>query len=124
LHIQVGRSFDVSSATVWQVVTDTHRWVEWGPSLTAVECDERYIRGGSQGRVKTLLGFWLPFLVTHYAHGQYWRWRVGGIAATGHRVDRIEAERCRLVFEVPVWAAPYAMICGLALQRIARLLKP
>lgn len=108
---------------MWHVITDTHCWVQWGPSVTAVACDERYIRGGSQGRIKTLLGFWVPFVVTTYEHGRYWHWRVRGIPATGHRVEPLAAERCRLVFEVPVWAAPYTIICGLALQRIARLLK-
>jgi hypothetical protein len=123
LHIKVGRNIDASSATVWRMITDTHSWVRWGPSIIAVECDERSIRGGSQGRIKTRLGFWVPFVVTTYEHGRYWHWRVGGIPATGHRVEPLAAEQCRLVFEVPAWAAPYAMICRLALHRITRLLK-
>ena len=124
IHIQVGRNIDASSTAVWRVITDTHCWAQWGLSVTAVECDERYIRDGSKGRIQTLFGFWVPFVVTHYEHGHYWHWRVGGIPATGHRVEPLAAARCRLVFEVPVWAAPYAIICGLALWRIARLLRP
>jgi hypothetical protein len=30
--------------------------------------------------------------------------------------------RCRLTFAVPVWAAPYGLICLLALNRLRRLL--
>ena len=124
LHIQVGRSISASSATVWRLLTDTHGWWQWGPSIAAVECDERYIRGGSRGRVKTRLGFWLPFVVTHYEHGRYWHWRVSGIPATGHRVEPLGATRCCLVFEIPVWAAPYSIVCGLALRRIVKCLGP
>ena len=123
LSIQVGRNLDASSAAVWRVITDTRCWEQWGPSITAVECGERYIRDGSQGRIKTLLGFWVPFVVTHYENGHYWHWRVGGIPATGHRVKPLSSERCRLVFEVPIWAWPYVVVCWLALRRIDKLLK-
>ncbi len=43
------------------------------------------------------------------------------MSATGHRVERLGTERCRVVFEVPFWAAPHAVVCRPALRRIARL---
>lgn len=120
--IQVVRTIDAPSARVWHVLTDTHYWVQWGPSITAVECNDRIIRSGSHGRVRTLLGFWLPFVICDYEPGRYWRWDVGGIRATGHRVEPLETQRCRLGFDVPVLATPYIGVCWLALRRIARLL--
>ena len=109
-------------AAVWQAITDTHLWPQWGPSVSAVQCDVRYIRAGAQGRVQTRLGLWVPFLVTTFEPGRYWHWRVSGIPATGHRVEPLDAERCRLVFEVPVWAPPYVWVCRRALFRIESLL--
>jgi hypothetical protein len=123
-HIQVGRSIDASSTTVWQLLTDTRCWTQWGPSIVAVDCGERFIRPGSRGRIKTWFGFWLPFVITDYQCGCYWHWLIGGIAATGHRVEPLQAEQCQLTFEVPIWAAPYSIICIVALQRIAQLSRP
>lgn len=123
-HLQVGRSINAPSTTVWRLLTDTHCWKQWGPSIMAVECRERFIRPGSRGRVKTAFGIWLPFVVTDYERGRYWHWRVGGIAATGHRVEPLHTEQCQLTFEVPIWAAPYSIICSIALQRLAQLSRP
>jgi hypothetical protein len=53
---------------------------------------------------------------------RYWDWRVGGITATGHRVDPLGPHHCRLAFTMPRWAAPYRVICRAALKRIERLL--
>jgi uncharacterized protein YndB with AHSA1/START domain len=122
--IQIGQTIDAAPASVWHLLTDTRYWSQWGPSITAVECDDRIIRSGSRGRVKTRLGFWLPFVVSDFEPGSYWRWHVGGIRATGHRVEPLASARCRLSFDIPIFAAPYSGICWLALQRIARLLTP
>ena len=118
-----GRTIKAPAERVWEILTDTQRWPEWGPSVTAVECGERVIREGSRGRVRTPAGLWVPFEVTAMEPGKSWRWRVAGIAATGHRVEPIGPDRCRLVFEVPWFAAPYGAVCQLAAGRIARLCK-
>ena len=74
---------------------------------------------GARGRVRTPVGGWLPFEVTAVEPGHRWSWRVGGVPATGHRVDPLGATRSRLVIEVPWWAAPYVVVCRVALRRLA-----
>jgi hypothetical protein len=122
-NIEIGRCIDDSPQALWEVLTDTTRWVLWGPSITAVECSDRYIRKGSTGRVRTAVGLWAPFLIAELDCGRYWSWRVFGVPATGHRIDRLGQDMCRMIFEVPVFAAPYVIVCRIALHRIARILK-
>ncbi|MBN1842269.1 MAG: SRPBCC family protein [Deltaproteobacteria bacterium] len=114
---------NASCATLWNLLTDTSRWVEWGPSVLAVECSERYIQLGSKGRVRSALGLWAPFAITEMDDGRYWSWHVFGFPATGHRVDRVDKGVCRLVFQVPIFAASYVIVCRIALHRITRILK-
>lgn len=104
--------------SVWSILIDTQAWPRWGPSVSAVEHDGRFIGPGSQGRVQTAIGFRLPFLVTEFVDGEYWAWKVAGIQATGHRVTPIDDARCRLSFVVPTLAAPYLAVCRLAVGRI------
>jgi uncharacterized protein YndB with AHSA1/START domain len=61
--IQVSRIINASAEALWDLLTDTTRWVDWGPSIQQVQSEERYIRAGSVGRVKTALGFWAPFVI-------------------------------------------------------------
>lgn len=103
---------------VWTLLVDTRAWARWGPSVRAVQCDDRFIRPGSRGRVQTAIGIWLPFSVTGFVDGEYWAWKVAGIPATGHRVTPISEDRCRLGFEVPMLAAPYVAVCRAAIHRI------
>ncbi len=118
----IAKVLDYTATSVWRLMTDTHTWPRWGPTVSAVECRERFIRAGSTGRVRTPLGIWLPFEVEGFEPERYWDWRVGGIAATGHRVEPRGARRCRLSFSVPWWAAGYSLVCRLALTRIESLL--
>lgn len=122
-NIEIGRRINASPQALWEVLTDTTRWVLWGPSITAVECSDRYIRKGSTGRVRTAVGLWAPFLITELDYGRYWSWRVFGLQATGHRIDRLGQDMCRMIFEVPVFAAPYVIVCRFALDRIMQTVK-
>ena len=72
--------------------------------------------------MKTVVGIWLPFLITGYEEGSFWSWKVAGIPATGHRIEPNEDGSCQLTFTVPLLAAPYAYICKIALDRIAMIL--
>jgi hypothetical protein len=102
---------------------DTTTWPQWGPSVTEVECGNQFIRQGTEGRVKTVGGFWLPFTISRYEEGRFWSWKVAGIPATGHRIEPQEDGFCTLTFEVPILAAPYTFICKIALNRIAVILE-
>lgn len=115
----VARTIDAPAEVVWDLLVDTRRWPEWGPSVTDVECKDRRIYAGSTGRVQVIGGVWIPFEVT-YLDAYRWTWAVAGIPATGHRVEPYNGS-CRAVFEVPLLAAGYAPVCRLALSRIARL---
>jgi uncharacterized protein YndB with AHSA1/START domain len=122
-RIEVSRELRASAETVWELITDTLRWAEWGPSVIAVECRERFIKKGSKGRVKTIAGTWIPFVVTQFDPPHSWAWRVLGIPATGHRVEPVKEGVCRLVFEVPIVALPYTVVCQIALKRIAGIVE-
>jgi uncharacterized protein YndB with AHSA1/START domain len=119
----VSRTVPASPEAVWEVVTDTTRWAEWGPTVAAVECDDRYVGAGTQGRVQTSLGLWVQFTVTDFEPGHLWRWKVAGLPATGHRVEAAgnDPGTGRVVIEVPVWASPYAGVATVALRRIEQL---
>ena len=122
-HAAVSRSFRRPCRQIWELLTDTNTWPQWGPSVKAVECVNRFIRQGTEGRVKTAGGIWLPFIITTYLEGLFWSWNVAGIPATGHRVEAQENGLCRLTFEVPLLAAPYVYICKIALDRINGILE-
>jgi hypothetical protein len=121
-HINVGKMFLASPPAIWDLITDTTQWPRWGPTVKAVRSSERYIRAGSRGQVLTVVGIWLPFEITGYRHGYFWSWKVASIRATGHRVQPTDTDGCYLWFEVPIIAAPYLVICRMALNRIEGML--
>lgn len=122
-NAEVSRSLKKPCGHIWEVLTDTATWPQWGPSVKAVECRDRIIKQGTRGRVRTVAGIWLPFIITRYEESRFWSWNVAGIPATGHRVEPQEKNLCQLTFEVPLIAAPYAYICKIALDRIAGILE-
>lgn len=113
------------AAVVWDLLVDTERWPAWGPTITEAVVD----RGGegsrigpdATGQVRTVVGVRLRFRVREMDPGRRWTWAVAGIPATGHRVEPLGEDRCRVTFEVPVLAAPYLAVCAVALRRIERL---
>jgi hypothetical protein len=120
----VRRKIEASPERAWDLFTDTTRWRSWGPTVRVVSCSDRHIRKGSRGRVFTPIGLSAPFLITEYEHGKYWSWRVAGVRATGHRVEPAGRDSCTVVFELPLSWMPYAVVCRIALGRMARLLEP
>lgn len=119
--MEVGRIIDAPAELVWALLTDTCHWPLWGPSVAAVRSAQRYIQQGATGKIHTAAGFWVPFTVTEFDEGSYWCWHVGGVRATGHRLESLRGSQCLLIFEVPFWAAPYLLVCKVALDRIERL---
>lgn len=122
-HFNISRIIQTTPEALWDMLTDTKSWPQWGPTVKAVQSNSQYIRAGSTGHVKTVFGFWAPFVITEWIDGQYWSWHVFNIRATGHRIEIIDGKCCRLIFEVPFWAGPYAIICKVAADRIARYLE-
>lgn len=122
IRLAVSRTIDAPRERVWNAFVDTRRWPDWGPSVTAVECEDRRISAGSTGRIRTVGGCRLRFAITTCSDYR-WTWRVGPVRGTGHRVDPSSPGHrgCRAVIELPLLAAPYAVVCWLALVRLDRL---
>jgi hypothetical protein len=122
-YVDVAAVVPAPPSAAWRLLTDTRTWPTWGPTIAAVEVsgDEPIIGPGAHGTVRTVGGLTLPFRITHVEDGVRWTWRVAGVPATGHRVEP-HPDGCRVVFEVPLLAAPYVAVCRLALRRIRRLL--
>ncbi|WP_123534512.1 SRPBCC family protein [Halosimplex salinum] len=119
-RLVVDRVVDADADAVWSVLTDTERWPEWGPSVSAVRCDDRFVEAGSTGEVQVAGGPWIPFEVdtcTDYR----WTWRVASVPATGHAVTPLADDSARAAFEIPLLASGYAVVCHRALDRIAAL---
>ncbi len=112
---------DAPSSTVWGLLVDLDAWPRWGPSVRRASVQGDVLAAGARGTVTTSLGLSLPFEVTSFEPGVGWAWKVGGIAATDHRVDSLGADRCRVGFGVAWPAAPYLAVCRIALARIERL---
>jgi len=121
-RVSIGKFYPASPLLVWDLITDTTQWPRWGPTVKRVQFPERFIRKGSSGQVLTAFGIWLPFDIYEYKHASFWSWKVATIKATGHRLQAAETGGCYLWFEVPVVAAPYALVCQMALGRIENLL--
>jgi hypothetical protein len=120
-RVSVGKFYSASPPLVWNLITDTAQWPRWGPTVKSVRLKERFIRNDSRGLVLTAFGIWLPFVIVECEHGSFWSWKVAYINATGHRIQPANGG-CVLWFEVPIIAAPYILICQVALNRIQNLL--
>jgi hypothetical protein len=120
-RLVVAREVAAPRDRAWELLTDTERWPEWGPSVRAVDCPSRFIQSGTRGRVQLPLGVWLPFEITA-CEDYRWTWRVARVPATGHRVDDAP-DGCRVCFELPVLATGYAPVCQRALGTITGLLE-
>lgn len=119
-RLVVDREIDAPAQAVWDILRDTTLWPQWGPSVTDVECVDRYIDRGSTGRVRLPGGVWAPFEITT-CENYRWTWSIRGIPATGHSVAQISDRRCVAAFDVLLVAAGYLPVCRRALGQIAEL---
>jgi uncharacterized protein YndB with AHSA1/START domain len=119
--MDITRVIAAPASTLWTLLAQPRHWPKWGPSVRDVECSDDEIRPGTHGRVRTPMGPWLPFTITAVEPGRTWHWRVAGLAATGHRIEPVDANRTRVVFEIPAWGLPYAVVCRAALRNLARI---
>jgi len=120
-RLVVSRVVRAPRETVWELLTDTERWPEWGPSVEAVEATDRYIQTGTTGRIETPVGVAVPFEITHCREFR-WGWEVARLPATGHRVERSSDDRSRVAFELSPLLLGYLPVCERALDRIETLL--
>lgn len=119
--MHISRTINAPAHVLWDLLTDTHAWPVWGPTVKGATSESRHIHAGSQGEVQTSLGITLPFEVTVFEPERRWDWRVGGVRATGHRVVRLSPTQARVIIEIPSLAAPYAVVCHVALKRLERM---
>ena len=121
MPLEVEHVINAPLPVVWDQLTRVSQWPRWGPSVIEVECADEHIQLGTIGRVRTVFGLWLAFEVDAMEPGRSWHWRVANVSATGHRVEPVTPGSCRLVFEIPFWAAPYGWVCRRAARRIAQI---
>ncbi|AKK28032.1 SRPBCC family protein [Mycobacterium sp. EPa45] len=120
--VRVDRAIEAPPEAVWSVLVDLDAWPRWGPTISGAALDDggKQLTAGSTGRVWALPGVSVPFTVTEFDAGRRWAWSVVGVPATAHGVESAPGG-CRAWFEVPIWAAPYAAVCAIALRRIETL---
>lgn len=118
-RLEVATEIDAPAADLWDLLTRTSRWPEWGPLVTDVSCDVDRIGTGTTGTLKTTFGLDVPFRITSCLDFR-WTWDLFGITATGHRVEPLN-DHSRVVFEVPLLAAGYSPVCAVALEELAEL---
>jgi uncharacterized protein YndB with AHSA1/START domain len=118
---EVTTHIDAPADDVWHIIIDTEQWSQWGPTVSAVDYDGRYLKRGATGRIQTALRIWLPFQVDRWEEPYTWGWKVGGVPATIHRVTPIREDDCTLTFLVPNYAFFYTPVCEAALEAIKKL---
>jgi hypothetical protein len=108
----------VRPEAAWEALSHVRHWPRWGPTVQAVDAAEDRVREGLEGRVRTSLGFWVPFRITE-VEGWSWAWAISGIPATGHAVEA-RPGGCEVFLSAPVWAWPYVVVLKLGLRGIER----
>lgn len=117
----VRREIAAPAADLWALVSDTDEWARWGPTVSRAHLDGDGLAVGRRGVVTSFLGLDLPFEITEMEPGRSWSWKVAGVRATEHEVEPLGQGRCRVGFGVPWPAAPYLLVCHVALRRLAGL---
>ncbi len=120
-HLWSTRVIGAPAEELWRLLVTPDEWPRWGPTVRSASVDGGELALGSTGTVTTIAGVDLPFEVTAYDEGSRWAWKVGGISATDHTVEAVDAERCRVGFGVPWPAAPYLVVCSDALRRLSQM---
>ena len=76
----VSRVVQAPAAHVWRVLIDTTTWTQWGPSISEVRHEGRFLGPGSHGQIRPPVGPWLDFRVTRFDEGRQWTWSVAGVS--------------------------------------------
>lgn len=124
-ELHVSRTIDAPASAAWDLLVDVRRWPEWGPSVRGASVDGGGHRIGpdATGSVETVARVRLPYRVTGWDADRAWSWDVASLPATSHGVRPLDDRRCVVTFGVPWPVAPYAVVCRIALARIASALE-
>lgn len=124
MRLEVSQVVSAPAADAWALLGDTHRWDEWSPTITGVEATDRRLEAGTAGSLRTVGGLRLPFRITEYDPERLrWTWNVARLSASGHRVDDLADDRCRIAFELSPLALGYVPVCLHALESLAAILE-
>ncbi len=116
--IAISREIQSPASVVWRLISEFAQWPRWGPTVRTVTSESDAVADGVTGTVVTPLGLAVPFEITEVQPGVSWKWRVGGVHATGHRVEPTGDDSCRLELSVPWMFAPYAIVLYLGVRRV------
>ena len=119
--LRVCVEIDAPAERVWFLIAEFKHWPIWGPSIRSVRSSARAVAPGVSGRVRTVFGFKLPFLITKVDPGREWAWSVAGIAATGHTVEPISDSQCVACFTVSRLFTPYGWVLRRGLRKLKDL---
>ncbi|SIR86942.1 SRPBCC family protein [Natronorubrum thiooxidans] len=122
-RLEVSQVLSVPADDAWDVLVDTAQWPEWIPLVTGVESTDRRIESGTSGRVQ-VSGVWVPFRITDCSRSdRRWSWRVTRVPVATHRVEALSADRCRVVFELPLHAVGSVPLSLRALESLESVLE-
>lgn len=123
LRLEASHVLAADPDAAWDLLVDTHRWLEWAPTVTDVEASHRRIEAGTTGRIRVQSGVWVPFMIIACDSAERrWTWNVARLPAAAHRVDDLGPNRCRIAFELHPFATVNAPLCLRALERMDGLL--
>jgi hypothetical protein len=113
---------------VWRLIARPADWARWSPHVRgAWGLGEPEVCSGAAGAVRLLGGIALPARVTGKHPGRSWRWRVGGVVETVHRVEPQPDGRTRVVVDLiapgplePALALAYGPLIDVGLHRLAQ----
>lgn len=122
-RLRIVREVPALPEQAWTLMSTVEHWPEWGPLLTDVRYPHDDVRTDTSGEVQLLNLLWIPFRIRRVEEF-FWSWTVSGVTppSDGHRVEPLGESRCRISFELPLWAIPYVPVCYRALRTMEKLL--
>ena len=120
-HARASLEISAASDDVWRLISEFKHWPTWGPTVLAVESEAVAVGPGVRGRVKTIVGLWLPFTIVDVAPSRSWNWKVLGVPMTGHNVFDLGDGKTMVELTVPIVLAPYVLALRRGLRNLKRL---
>lgn len=120
----ISSAIDIAAPTdrVWPFIAEFERWPQWGLSISRVDSDAGQVAPGVTGRVRTPLGFWVPFTIDEVVAESFWDWSIAGVPATKHHLGA-QAGHTRVRFTAPWLVAPYKAAMAMSLKKLKLLVE-